>query len=231
MKVNLEKEKAECNFNNLLNDDENIKLKAAKYFSWLARNEYSIYRKEIFDDKLTYQRLFPFLHDKNPKIVCEIISALGCAYDRYNSDKKIVNELRKLYDTKDKNILYYTIIWTRGMENEEIYNKIFVLMEKAKSKKIIEALCTHFRKNDTEEIIKNKVQKILIKKLETVKNTDSIKIIIRTIVETITDENVINLKYYLKDQTEEIKNIVNEKIRIYISKDEQIKILKKLNIK
>jgi hypothetical protein len=36
MKVNLEKEKAECNFNNLLNDDENIKLKAAKYFSWLA---------------------------------------------------------------------------------------------------------------------------------------------------------------------------------------------------
>jgi hypothetical protein len=32
MKVDFEKEKAECNFNNLLNDDENIKLKAAKYF-------------------------------------------------------------------------------------------------------------------------------------------------------------------------------------------------------
>ena len=177
MEINHEIKIAERNFNDLLNNDENIRLKAAKYFSWLARNEYSNSRKEVFDDKETYEKLYPLLNDENKKVVCEIVMALGCGYRRYNAEPKIVDELLKLYDSKDKNILYYTIIWTVGLENEEMYNKIFALLEKEKSKKMIQDLFEHFSVRNTDENIRNRLQKILLEKIKTIKNNDVIKII------------------------------------------------------
>jgi hypothetical protein len=81
-------EKTEKYFNDLLNNDAEIRIKAAGYFSWLARDEYNLYSKKVFENATTYEKLLPLLNDKEPKVVCGIIQALGCAYERYRKDKK-----------------------------------------------------------------------------------------------------------------------------------------------
>jgi hypothetical protein len=162
-------DEAEKYFNDLLNKDNETRIKAANYFSWLARKEYNIYSKKIFENTNCYTKLFSSLNDESEKVVCAIIQALGCAYGRYRKDRKIETELIRLFNSKNSEIKYMVSIWTQHIENNEKYNYIFDLLEKAKSKKLISALCGHFGLN-TENDIKNNVQKILLNKLEIITN-------------------------------------------------------------
>jgi uncharacterized protein YabN with tetrapyrrole methylase and pyrophosphatase domain len=55
----------------------------------------------------------------------------------------IENELIPLFNSTNKKILLYTSIWTRSFKNDEKYNYVVKLLEKAKSKELIRALCGH----------------------------------------------------------------------------------------
>jgi hypothetical protein len=212
MGINPEIEAAERNFNDLLSDDVNVRLKAAQYFSWLARNEDSDYRREIFEMEGTYEKLYPLLEDENKKIVCEIIAALGCGYLRYNQDPRIVDELLALYDSTDKDVLYMAVVWTAYIKTDKKYPPLTMLLEKAKSKKLIGAICEHF--NDSSDDKRNDlIQETLLKKLGEIKNTYSIKIIINTILNTINDKNMVNLKTFMQKQPEEIRVRIIETIK------------------
>jgi hypothetical protein len=50
-------------FNDLLNKNDEIRLEASRYFSWLARKEYNNYSKNIFENINTYEKLYPLLYD------------------------------------------------------------------------------------------------------------------------------------------------------------------------
>ena len=230
MNKNIEKIKAEENFKNLLNDDVKIRLEAAKYFSWLARNEFSFYRKEIFDNPKTYEKLLPLLNDNEPKIVCQIIHALGCAYERYRKDKKIETEFIKLFHSKNNEIINTVSIWARDIENNEKYKYVINLFKKAKSKKLISALCNYFDYN-TENNMKNEVQNILLNKLETIKNEYSIKVIMGTLIRIRNKENINKLRECIEIQSEDFKEMVKWQIKINVPESEKKKVEKDLNIK
>jgi hypothetical protein len=217
-------------FNDLLNSDNGTRIKAANYFSWLARKEYNLYSKNVFENKNCYNKLFPSLNDESEKVVCAIIQTLGCAYERYKKDQKIETELMKLFNSKNNEIKYTVSIWTKHLDNSIKYNYVFDLLEKAKSQKLISALCGHFGIK-TENDIKNKAQKILLNKLETITNEHSIRIIISTIIGIRNEENILVLKKYLEGKDKNFKNIVKGRIEIHLSDQEKTKLLKELNIK
>jgi hypothetical protein len=160
---------------------------------------------------------------------------LGCAYSRYRKDKRIENELFKLFYSKNNKIKYTVSVWTKYFENIEKYDYVFETLEKAKSKELIEALCCHFGLNSfglyVENNIKNKMQKILLDKLETITNEYSVKKIIETLVFVRNEENIPILKKYLETGNEEIKEIFRIKIKMYVPKDENEELLQELNIK
>ncbi|MDR2106565.1 MAG: hypothetical protein LBP24_04075 [Coriobacteriales bacterium] len=205
-------EAAERNFDDLLSNDATVRLKAAEYFSWLARDEGSDCRGEIFEREGTYEKLYPLLKDENKKIACAIIAALGCGYLRYNQDPRVVDELVALYDSTDKDILYMAVRWTAYMDTAKEYAKLSALLEKAKSQKLIEAICEHF--NDSpDDKANNLIQEALLKKLGEVKNAYSIKTIVGTILNTINDKNMINLKTFVQKQPEEMRIRIIETVK------------------
>jgi hypothetical protein len=176
MENNQEMKIAENYFNDLLSNDTNIRLKAAKYFSWLARNEYSIFRKEVFNKTNIYEKLYPLLRDEYPKIVCEIIAALGCGHVRYKKDKRIEKELLNLYNSKNKDILYMAIVWTAHIKDNKKYDFILSLLGKTKSQKMIKELSSHFGEG-VEIEINNKAIKIFLERMKTIKNEKTKKVI------------------------------------------------------
>jgi acetone carboxylase gamma subunit len=216
-------------FNDLSEKNDEIRLEAAKYFSWLARKEFNLFSKKIFEDINSYKRLYPILNDENPEIVCYIISALGAAYTRYREEQKIENELIKLFNSTNKKIILYTSIWTQLFENDEKYNYVINLLEKAKSKELIKALCGHFGIN-TNDNMKNKVQKILLQKLETIKNEYSIRVIIGVLLGIRNNDNIKTFKKYIEPKDNSFKEMVKWGIKIYIPEREMGKVLKELNI-
>ena len=214
-------------FNDLLDKEESIRYKAAKYFSWMARKEYNNSSKNIFENIITYEKLYPLLHDNNIKIICEIIAALGCANERYRKDEKLETELIKLFNSSDKDILYMASVWTRSINRDEKYKHVINLLEQSKSRKTIKALCEHFVKN-IEYDMKNKLKNILLKKLDAIKNNDTKKIIIRELIGTIYGEK--RIKYASIHSNDFIENI-KEKMEIYFNETEKEKIMKIINIK
>jgi hypothetical protein len=204
---------------NLYSKDENLRISSAKHFSKLARDEGSIFRGMFFKYPKTFELLFPALKDENLKVVRDIIVTLGSAYDRYFKDPRIEKELYKFYNHKDKEILYYTIIWTSGITKDDKFDYIFSLLEKKQTSKILEALCQHFRENKKKEINK-KALPIFIECLER-KLTNSTKFeIARTIIRILTDDmvEVFNGKINLKNNSE-LKKLFKDSIERYCSKE------------
>ena len=221
---------AEDYFENLLNNDTRVRIKSAEYFSWLARKEYNTYSKNIFENINTYDKLLPLLNDDEPKVVCGIIQALGCSYERYRKDKRIEKELLKLFNSKNNDIIYNVCVWSSDIENNAKYNHIINLLEKTKSQKLLSVLCRYFNFN-TENNMKNRVQDILLNKLETVKNEYSMKIIIGTLVRIRNEENMDKLRKYIEKQPNACKEMIKYQIKINVRAIEKDKVENDLNIK
>ena len=206
-------------FDNLFSSDEQLKISSAKHFSKLARGEGTLRRELLFMYPKTFQLLIPALNDTNLKVVRDIIISLGCAYKRFFKDPRVEKELYKFYNHKDKEILYYAIIWTSGITKNDKFDYIFSSLESKQTSKILEALCQHFR-DDTKTDINKKALPILIECLER-KLTNSTKYeIVRTITRILTDDTieVFNDKINLKNNSE-LKKLFKESIRRYCSKE------------
>ncbi|MDR1626871.1 MAG: hypothetical protein LBT33_10070, partial [Spirochaetia bacterium] len=126
--------------------------------------------------------------------------------------------------------IYAVTVWSYFIESDEKYNYVIKLLEKAKSKKLISALCRYFDFN-TEKNMKNEVQKILLNKLETIKTEYSIRTIIGTLVRIRNEENIANLKKYIEIQSPDFKEMVKWEIKINVPEIERGKIENDLNIK
>ena len=204
---------------NLYSNDEALRISSAKHVSKLARDEGSVFRGMFFRYPKAFELLFPALKDENLKVVRDIIVTLGCAYDRYFKDPRVEKELYKFYNHKDKEILYYAIIWTAGITKDDKFDYIFSLLESKQTSKILEALCRHFR-DDTKKDINKKALPILIECLDR-KLTNSTKYeIVRTITRILTDDTIeiFNDKINLKNNSE-LKKLFKESINRYCSKE------------
>lgn len=204
---------------NLYSKDEGSRVNSAKHFSKLARDEGSVFRGMFFKYPKTFELLFPALEDENQKVVTDIITTLGCAYNRYFKDLRVERELFKFYNHKSKEVLISAIIWTSGINKDEKYDYIFPLLETKQTAKVIEALCEHFGPNN-DETIKRKALPILIDCLER-KLPQSTKYKVATKIAHILDEGNIELfKNKLNlNSNKELKEVFREVINLYCDKE------------
>jgi len=208
-------------FDNLYSKDEALRISSAKYFSKLARSEGSVFRGMLFRHPKTFELLFPALKAENPKIVREIISALGCAYDRYFKDPRVEKELYKLYTHKDKEILTFVINWTTGIEKDEKFDYIFSLLEKKQTAKILESLVNHFRAS-TNPKIKEKALPILIDFLEHKLTDSTMSSIVRRIIYILDDKTIKLFKSKINlDMNKKLKELFRKQINMYCSKEQK----------
>ncbi len=66
-------------FEKLYSSNKNERITSSKFFDKKARDEWSGWNASFFQYPKTFERLFPALKDEEPKVVRNIIVALGCA--------------------------------------------------------------------------------------------------------------------------------------------------------
>jgi len=206
-------------FDNLFSSDEQLKISSAKHFSKLARGEGTFRRELLFMYPKTFQLLIPALNDTNLKVVRDIIISLGCAYQRFFKDPRVEKELYKFYNHKDKEILYYAIIWTSKITKEDKFDYIFSLLESKQTSKILEALCQHFRE-DTKTEIKIKTLPILIDSLDRKLPSSTKNKLIKTIIYILDDSTIelFNSKLNLNNDNE-LKELFVRQMNLHCLKE------------
>lgn len=124
-------------FANLKDEDLNIRIKASKYFRNKALQETSGFRAMLFQRPDTFEKLFNALKkEKDIKVIVNLIIALGGAYDRYFEHFRVYENLSPFFNHASSEVKYYTIIWTRRIENKEKLKTLKSMLLQKQSKKI-----------------------------------------------------------------------------------------------
>ncbi len=128
-------------FENLKKNDLDLRLKASKYFRGKALQETSGYRSILFERPDTFQKLIAALKkEENEKVIINLIICLGSAYSRYFKYFRVFENLSLFYYHKKSEVKYYTIIWTRSIENNEKKEILNSLSKQKQSKKVTKLL-------------------------------------------------------------------------------------------
>ena len=95
------------------------------------------FRSILFKRPDTFQKLILALKkEENDKVIINLIIALGSAYSRYFKYFDLYNSLAPFFHHKKSEIRYYTIIWTRFIENDKKITTLKSLYAQQQPKKV-----------------------------------------------------------------------------------------------
>ncbi len=141
-------EESSEHFENLENEVLELRLKASKYFRGKALQETSGYRSILFNRPDTFEKLFNALkNEKNEKVIINLIITLGGAHNRYFKHFRVYENLSPYFHHKKSEVKYYTIIWTRFIENENKAKTLEFLQQQKQSKKVAQLLEEYIHKD------------------------------------------------------------------------------------
>ncbi|WP_324026583.1 hypothetical protein QSV08_03365 [Maribacter sp. BPC-D8] len=124
-------------FENLRSEDLVLRLQASKYFRGKALQETNGYRSILFTRPDTFDKLIKALKEEaNEKVLINLIICIGSAHNRYFNHFRVFENLSPFFFHNKSEVKYYTIIWTRFIEDAGKAEILNIMNKQKQSKKV-----------------------------------------------------------------------------------------------
>jgi len=177
-------DEAEC-FQDLLSADTAHRIKAAAKFDKLARAEWSIYRKFLFQYPKTFDHLLPSVRDPEPRVVEHAVRALGCGFSRYLPDPRVVNAVLPIIRESKGRPLLSAVSSTKHIIDPRKYEPLLRLLASKPNQALLTALCRHFTTETPVEYL-TQAHSLLVAVLRRKINRAARNEILATLVQSVT---------------------------------------------